>query len=344
LTHKLIIWYHENKRNLPWRNTKDPYSIWVSEIILQQTQIKTGIDYYNRFIAKFPNIESLSNASELDVLNMWQGLGYYNRALNMLIAAQTVMKKYHGIFPVKYDDLIQLKGIGQYTASAISSICANENKAVVDGNVYRFLSRFYNIATPINTSQGKKEFQKLANKMLPSTNTGTYNQAIMEFGSIHCRKYMPKCNSCPFQIECISFNSGIINIRPVKNKRTVLKTRYLDYFFIRYNGQFIIQQRGSNDIWKKLYELPLIESTQEISEEQLINHNYLKRFQIKHIRHISSIKHKLTHQNLKINFWETWIKKFPLGNNFLKITIDEVPKYPFPKPLKKYFDKEHASI
>ena len=155
---------------------------------------------------------------------------------------------------------------------------------------------------------------------------------------------MPKCNTCPFQIKCLSFNAGVIKLRPVKNKITRIKTRYLNYFFIRYNGQFIIQQRGYNDIWKKLYELPLIESTQEINKDQIINHNYLKKFQIKHIKHISSITHRVTHQNLKINFWETWVQKVPLENNFLKITIDEIPEYPFPKPLKKYFDKEHVSI
>ena len=344
MTNKLIGWYIKNKRDLPWRNTKDPYSIWVSEIILQQTQIKTGVNYYNLFLAKFPNIKALSNASELEVLNIWQGLGYYNRALNMLIAAQTVMKKYHGIFPVKYDDLILLKGIGEYTASAISSICTNENKAVLDGNVYRFLSRFYNISTPINTTKGKKEFQKLANKILPNINSGTHNQAIMEFGSIHCKKHIPKCHVCPFKVDCLSFNAGIVNLRPVKNKIHRTKTRYLNYFIIRHNDQFIIKQREDKDIWKKLYELPLIESKKEISKAQLIKHHYLKKFQIKEIKLISSVKHKLTHQNLKINFWETCIKKIRLRNNFFKITIDEVPKYPFPKPLKNYFDKEHVSI
>ena len=344
MTNKLIGWYLKNKRDLPWRKTKDPYSIWVSEIILQQTQIKTGINYYNRFLEKFPNIKSLSMAHELEVLNLWEGLGYYNRALNMLIAAQTVMKKHNGIFPVKYDDLILLKGVGEYTASAISSICSNENKAVLDGNVYRFLSRLYNIATPINTLKGKKEFQKLANKILPNINSGTYNQAIMEFGSIHCKKHIPKCHVCPFNAECLSFNSSVVNLRPVKNKVKRIKIRYLNYFIIRHNEQFIIQQRGNKDIWKKLYELPLIESIKEISKVQLIKHHYLKKFQIKQIKLISSVKHKLTHQNLKINFWETWVTKNRLRNNLLKITIDEVPKYPFPKPLKNYFDKEHISI
>ena len=344
MTHKLIIWYHENKRNLPWRNTKDPYSIWVSEIILQQTQIKTGVNYYHRFIEQFPNIESLSTASELDVLNMWQGLGYYNRALNMLIAAQTVMNKYHGVFPDKYDDLILLKGVGEYTASAISSICSNENKAVLDGNVYRFLSRLYNISTPINTTNGKKEFQKLANKILPNINSGTHNQAMMEFGSIHCKKHIPKCQVCPFKLKCLSYSAGIVNLRPVKNKIHRSKTRYLNYFIIRHNDQFIVQKREEKDIWEKLYEFPLIESKKEISKVQLIKHNFLKKLQIKEVQLISSVQHKLTHQNLKINFWETWIKENRLMNNFLKITIDEVPKYPFPKPLKNYFDKEHVSI
>ena len=344
MTTKLISWYYENKRDLPWRHKKNPYHIWVSEIILQQTQIKTGIDYYHRFINKFPNIQSLSSASERDVLHIWQGLGYYNRALNMLITAKTVVQKYNSIFPSKYNDLIQLKGIGEYTASAISSICSNEKKAVVDGNVYRFLSRLYNIKTPINSTQGKKEFQKIANKMLPNKNSGIYNQAIMEFGSIHCKKHTPKCNTCPFQTKCRSFHAGVIKMRPVKHKRAVYKTRYLNYFIIKNKKGFFIQQRGVKDIWKKLYELPLLESRSEMKKEQLIKHDYLNPFQIQKVKHIASIDHKLTHQNLKINFWETWSKKFQIRDNLFTITIEDIPRYPFPKPLKNYFDKEHLSI
>ena len=344
MTDKLLGWYYQNKRDLPWRKTKNPYLIWVSEIILQQTQIKTGLNYYQRFIEKFPTVKSLSIASEIEVLSIWQGLGYYNRALNMLISAKMVMKQYNGIFPIKYNHLIQLKGIGEYTASAISSICANEKKAVVDGNVYRFLSRLYNIDIPINTNQGKKEFQKIADKMLPNKNSGTYNQAIMEFGSMHCRKHRPKCNTCPFQLKCLSFKYGVIELRPVKNRQTITKTRYLNYFLIRNKREFIIQQRSANDIWKKLYELPLIESKNEMTTEQLLKHHYLKNLQITNIKHLSYIKHKLTHQNLEISLWAAWTKKMKFRNNFLKITLDEVPKYPFPKPLKQYFDKAHISI
>ena len=344
MTQELLLWYFKNKRDLPWRKTHDPYRIWVSEIILQQTQIKTGIRYYKIFLKKFPNIKSLANANDIDVLNIWQGLGYYNRALNMLTSAKIVIKYHNGIFPSKYSDLIKLKGVGEYTAAAISSISAGEKKAVLDGNVYRFLSRLYDISIPINTSKGKTTFQNIANKLIPNKESGTYNQAIMEFGSIQCKKYHPKCNTCPLRFKCKAFKLGTINIRPVKNISSIAKTRYFNYLLIQYNDKLLIQQRNNQDIWKKLYEMPLIESTHKLTESQIKKHKYLKFFKFNSIKKRCSVNHKLSHQNLNIIFWDLDSEKIHYNSKFTIINIQDLDKYPFPKPLKKYFDKEHLSI
>lgn len=341
---KLLAWYEKNKRKLPWRKTSEPYKIWVSEIILQQTQIKTGIEYYQYFIKRFPNIQSLANANEVEILQIWQGLGYYNRALNMLVTAKIIITKYNGKFPVKYSDLIKLKGIGNYTAAAISSICANEKKAVVDGNVYRFLSRLYNIKCAINSSEGKKKFQKIANELIPNTNCGTYNQAIMEFGAIHCTKHKPKCLSCPFKKTCQSLKLNTVSLRPIKNKKTKVRTRYLNYLLIKENDHIIIQQRDKQDIWKQLYELPLIELSKTITIQQLKKENYFKTLKVQDTKHLISINHKLSHQKLEINLWEIHVKKIDLKTKMKKIHINNISHYPLPAPLKKYFDQQHLSI
>ena len=339
LTDKIILWYQENKRVLPWRNTKDPYKIWVSEIILQQTQIKTGIKYYVKFLSKYPTIQNLAKAQELELLKIWEGLGYYNRALNMMKAAKQVIMFFDGIFPTKYTDLIQLKGVGEYTASAISSICKNEKRAVLDGNVYRVLSRIYNIKTPINTTKGKMQFQKIANSLLPNENTGIYNQAIMDFGSIHCTKHNPKCIICPTQKICQGFQLNLIKNRPVKKKKITIKNRYFNYLLINNNNLFIVKQRGVNDIWKKLYELPLIESKSIIKSENLKQSKYIKKFDLLKISKLNSIIHKLSHQKLNIQFWNIKVSKNAIFNAEKKINIEEVDKYPFPIPLKNFFNK-----
>ncbi len=340
---KLIGWYTKNKRPLPWRQTSNPYKIWVSEIILQQTQIKTGIKYYEHFIKTFPNVKTLANCSELDILKVWQGLGYYSRALNMLHSAKKIMLNYEGVFPSKYNDLIQLKGIGDYTAAAISSICEDEKQAVVDGNVYRFLSRLYNIKTPINKASGQKLYKNIANKLMPNNNTGTYNQAIMEFGSIHCTKNNPKCQSCIFKKQCVSLKLDTIKLRPVKIKNIKKKTRYLNYLFLTQKNHFLVKQRGDNDIWKKLYELPLIESKKLLKKEQLIANRYFKLLKKFKIKNPSLVNHKLSHQNLKILFWE--IQSDNINNLGLKkISIQDLEKYPFPTPLKNYIDKALRNI
>jgi len=341
LVEKIIRWYKKNQRDLPWRKTNSPYKIWVSEIILQQTRIQTGIRYYHKFIKKFPNINSLALAEEVDVLKVWQGLGYYNRVLNMLYSAKIIVKQHNSNFPTKYDALIKLKGIGPYTAAAISSICKNEQRAVLDGNVYRLISRLYNIKTAINTNKGRREFQSIANNLLPTKNTGLYNQAIMDFGSIQCKKYNPKCSICPLRKECHAAILEIVNERPIKILSRKLKIRYFNYLFIKKNQQFLVQQRGENDIWKKLYELPLIESEEKLNREKIMAHQYFKPFKISNIKNKYTIEHNLSHQKLNISFWDVDAKNINTKKGFEKITLDNVSNYPFSKPLEKYFQTQH---
>ena len=338
MVNQLLKWYQQNKRDLPWRKTCDPYKIWVSEIILQQTQIKTGIKYYNNFIGKFPSVQSLALSNEIGVLKIWEGLGYYSRAINMLYTAKKIVSDYNGIFPSKYDELLQLKGIGQYTASAISSICFNEKKAVVDGNVYRLLSRLYNIQVPINTNSGKKKIQEIADNLIPYKDPGTYNQAIMDFGSIHCKKNNPKCNTCPFNKKCKAAKLNLVALLPFKIKSKRIRSRNFNYLFITDYKYCLIKERTHNDIWEKLYELPLIESDLEIDVQTIEKNKYINQLDIININHQYKISHKLSHQNLNIKFWEVVTKRIISDSEFIKIKINDINKYPFPKPIQNYFN------
>jgi len=341
---KLILnWYKKNKRDLPWRNTKDPYKIWVSEIILQQTQISQGTKYYFNFIEKFPDLKTLSKSTESDVLKIWEGLGYYSRAINMLNNAK-LLKKHNRDFPNNYNELIELKGIGDYTAAAISSICKDEKKAVLDGNVFRVISRVFNISAPINKPSGKKIFQEIIYKLLPTKKIGDYNQGLMDFGSIHCTIKSPKCNDCPVNIVCKSYKLKNIESRPVKIKtQAVKKIRNLNYFIIEFKKNIYIQKRLENDIWKNLYELPLLESKKKITK-QIIEKFLSSNFRITEIVDcvfLKKINHKLSHQNLNIFFWKISTKKIKLQNEgkLLKTRLKSVLNYPFPKPISKYLNE-----
>ncbi|MGE0567222.1 MAG: A/G-specific adenine glycosylase, partial [Bacteroidia bacterium] len=255
----LLTWYEANKRDLPWRNTKDPYKIWISEIILQQTQVAQGLAYYNRIISEFPDVEALAKA-ELDaILKHWQGLGYYSRARNLHAAANQIKQEYKGKFPDNYRELLNLKGVGTYTAAAIASFSYKTPVAVVDGNVYRVLSRIFGIETPIDTLSGKKEFQNMADKLLDIHSPDIYNQAIMEFGALYCKGSNPDCENCIFQKNCFALKFDKVKLLPVKEKKVKVKKRVLNYFIIiDKNKNCIIQKREASDIWKGLYEFPLI--------------------------------------------------------------------------------------
>ena len=247
---ELISWYLINKRDLPWRKTKNPYKIWLSEIILQQTRVQQGLPYYSKFIAAYPTIQALALANEDEVLNLWQGLGYYSRARNMLMTARVINEQYEGCFPTNYNDLLKLKGIGEYTAAAIASFSFKEPVAVVDGNVYRVLSRLFDIDTPIDSGIGKKAFRFLADEVLDKVNPDTFNQAIMEFGALHCTPQKPDCNNCLLNGTCLSRENGTISQRPVKKKKNASKQRFFVYKIFLDENKTLIRKREEKDIWQ----------------------------------------------------------------------------------------------
>ena len=330
---KLIEWYRVNKRNLPWRLTKQPYKIWVSEIILQQTRIEQGEKYYYAFLKKYPNISELAKTNDEELLKVWEGLGYYSRALNMLKASRVVLNNYKGIFPSNYDDLIKLPGIGDYTASAISSICNNEVQPVVDGNVFRFLSRMFKIDLPIDKLKTKTYFKKLGFKLIDVVNPGDFNQAMMDYGSMVCRPKKFQCHKCLFSVNCKAFNSNTVMLYPFKEKRIKIKHRFLNYIFIITNDRkTLIKKRNGNGIWKNLYEFPLIETKKESSVNEII-----KELDFKYLKFISEkkIKHKLTHQQLNISFFTFKVSNFDDDLTDIKA----LSNYPFPRPINKFISE-----
>ena len=330
---KLIEWYRVNKRNLPWRLTKQPYKIWVSEIILQQTRIEQGEKYYYAFLEKYPNISELAKTNDEELLKVWEGLGYYSRALNMLKASRVVLNNYKGIFPSNYDDLIKLPGIGDYTASAISSICNNEVQPVVDGNVFRFLSRMFKIDLPIDKLKTKSYFKKLGFKLIDVVNPGDFNQAMMDYGSMVCRPKKFQCHKCLFSSNCKAFNSNTVMLYPFKEKRIKTKHRFLNYIFIITNDRkTLIKKRNGNGIWKNLYEFPLIETKKESSVNEII-----KELDFKYLKFISEkkIKHKLTHQQLNISFFTFKVSNFDDDLTDIKA----LSNYPFPRPINKFISE-----
>ncbi|MBQ4913100.1 A/G-specific adenine glycosylase [Maribacter sp. MMG018] len=309
---KILAWYRQNKRELPWRNTIDPYNIWLSEIMLQQTRVAQGIPYYNKFIDVFPTVYDLSNAKEEQVLKLWQGLGYYSRARNLHAAAKMVVEEYNGVFPRSYKELLTLKGVGDYTASAIASICYNAPHAVVDGNVYRVLSRYFGVETPINSTSGMKYFKELAQELLHATEIRDYNQGIMEFGAIQCTPQSPACSSCPLNDGCIALKEEKVKELPVKIKKTKIRKRYFNYLIPIYkdgeNERYtLLRQRRGKGIWQNLWEFPLLESDREIGLEN-IEEKYKDVLETSRADKItlyndSFIVHKLSHQHLYTKFW-----------------------------------------
>ncbi|WP_298238665.1 A/G-specific adenine glycosylase [uncultured Algibacter sp.] len=331
---KIIInWYSINKRILPWRQTKDPYCIWLSEIILQQTQVKQGLPYYKSFLDRYPSVFYLASADESEVLKLWQGLGYYSRARNLHATAKHIVENLDGKFPDNYKDLLKLKGVGDYTASAIASICFSEETAVVDGNVYRVLSRFFGIDTPINSTKGAKEFKKIAQELIDKKQPANFNQAIMEFGAIKCTPNNPDCITCPFNSKCIAFNKNRISKLPVKIKPTKAKKKYFNFLvFITEDGKTILEKREGKGIWQNLYQFPLVETNKNIGIEGfkdcVKNHDLLR-----HISYSLSlynedvIVHKLSHQHLYTKFW---IVNVPTLHTSNKVSINKIRDFAVP--------------
>jgi len=304
----LVHWYLHNKRDLPWRKTNNPYYIWLSEIILQQTRVDQGMAYYLKFVARFPTVNDLAFASEEQVLKLWQGLGYYSRARNLHFSAKYIVDELQGDFPSNYNELLKLKGVGEYTASAVASNCFNEAAAVVDGNVYRVLSRYFGISTPINIPTGVKEFKKLAQELLDPSISGTHNQAIMEFGARMCKPQNPTCEICPLNTSCLAMANDKIKELPVKENKLKVKKRYFNYLVIQTPLNKTKVTQREKGIWMNLYEFPLIESSQEIDEKELILHEEFDELFKSNSTSVSlfnnkMLVHKLTHQHINTKFW-----------------------------------------
>lgn len=333
LYNKLISWYLKNKRDLPWRNSSNPYHIWLSEIILQQTRVTQGLPYYLKFLEAYPTVQDLANASEDEILKTWQGLGYYSRARNLHATAKKVANELNGKFPNNYTNLIKLKGVGDYTASAIASIAFNQPNAVVDGNVYRVLSRIIGISTPINSTAGRKEFKLLAQQLINKDKPGTANQAIMEFGAQYCVPQNPDCTNCIFNESCYAFQHKKVAQLPVKLKQKPIKKRFFNYMVIlSENNKTLLQQRLSKGIWQKLFEFPLIETQTDVTLSELEKLPQFKNFaKGKTIENITlyndkPIIHKLSHQHLYTKFWIVY-----LNNSLIEsIPISDVNNYAVP--------------
>ena len=328
----LIDWYLRNKRDLPWRNTKDPYYIWLSEIILQQTRVAQGLPYYFKFIETFPSVQELAAAPLEKVLKVWQGLGYYSRARNLHETATFIASELNGRFPDNYKDLIKLKGVGDYTASAIASTCFNESVAAVDGNVYRVLARYFEIDTPINSSKGMKEFRNLSQELLGEEHPWYYNQAIMEFGATHCTPKQPLCNSCPFSQSCLALKNNKVAELPVKIKAGKVKKRYFNYIVFRSpDDHTILEKRSGKGIWEGLYQFPLIETREMLTAAEFSRFDEFTRIKGDDVEEVTlyndlPVIHKLTHQHIYTRFWI--VDKKEVKQNSVKFS--KVKYYPVP--------------
>lgn len=337
----LVDWYKINKRDLPWRETADPYIIWISEVILQQTRVAQGYDYFLRFVHRFPDVKKLAEASEDEVMKYWQGLGYYSRARNLHAAAKSIT----GSFPETYEGVRALKGVGDYTAAAICSFAYNLPYAVVDGNVYRVLSRYLGIDTPIDSTEGKKLFASLADELMDKKHPGLYNQAIMDFGAMQCTPASPDCLFCPLADSCEALSKGLVAKLPVKQHKTQTINRYFNYIYICMGAYTFLNKRSGNDIWKNLFEFPLIETETNVTEEELLAlpafRNLFAGDEVPSVRCVQrNVKHVLSHRIIYANFYEV---KLMEGSNsfssFKKVEMNELEKYAVPKLIHSFMEK-----
>ena len=344
-----------NHRDLPWRKTNDPYLIWISEIILQQTRVDQGLSYFNRFIKKFPTVIELAGADEESVLIEWQGLGYYSRARNLLHTAKVIASQYGGSFPDTYENIISLKGIGDYTASAILSFAFNKPYPVVDGNVLRVLSRMHGITLPVDSTTGKSRIKEIAGTLMPEENHGIFNQAVMEFGALHCKPASPDCETCPFTNSCFAFQYSMVEQLPVIEKKLKQKIRYFNYLVVVFmknkNKHILISKRNNNDIWKNMYDFPLIESDGPLSDDQILSSAlWLKLFQKIHpklMKRTKLYKHILSHQILLSQFNIIAVQdqaSLSGTEGYLAVNIQEIKKYPVPRLIEMFFEEFFLEI
>ncbi|PTX60031.1 A/G-specific DNA-adenine glycosylase [Kordia periserrulae] len=337
---EIIHWYLQNKRDLPWRKTKDPYRIWLSEIMLQQTRVAQGLPYYEKFTAAFPTVYDLAKAEESQVLKLWQGLGYYSRARNLHYTAKDIVENYNGKFPSTYKELLQLKGVGDYTASAIASICFDEVAPVVDGNVYRVLARYFDIDTPINSTEGIKKFKELAFEVIAEDDPANFNQAIMEFGAVQCKPQNPYCIVCPLNNSCEGLKNQRVGMLPVKLKKTKIKHRWFNYLVvIAKETETLLEERTGKGIWQGLYQFPLLETKKAITDihshqEEIKALVQLRNFSITPYNTEAKI-HKLSHQHLHTTFWIVETTE-NLKNGIL---LQEIRKYPVPILIGNFIEE-----
>lgn len=348
-TEQLISWYQTHKRDLPWRYTKDPYLIWLSEIILQQTRVAQGLPYYEKFVLTFPTVKDLAAASGQEVLRLWQGLGYYARARNLHTCAKTIANRYGGEFPDKYEDLIKLKGIGAYTAAAVASFAFNETVPVVDGNVYRVLARVFGIKDDILSGKGQKKFRELAAQLIPEGKGDTYNQAIMEFGALQCTPLAPACLLCPLNSKCYAYQHGKQKELPVKIKKLKIKRRFLHYMVICQNDRILMKQRSGKDIWAGLYDFYLIEgkegkSLEDLAQNTLLAHLFSEGNMSVEVSKL--YKHQLTHQQLFVRFYTINITDPGLAGSLMEeqclndYTVEELNQLPKPILIDNFLREE----
>lgn len=337
----LTEWYAKNKRPLPWRNTTEPYKVWLSEIILQQTRVDQGMSYYLKFVAHYPTVFDLAKASEDDVLKDWQGLGYYSRARNLHFTAKHVATTLNGEFPTTYKELLTLKGVGKYTAAAIASFCFGEAIPAVDGNVYRVLSRLFGIETPIDTTEGAKEFQAIAEECIDRNDPATFNQAVMEFGALQCTPKTPDCMFCPFQEQCVARNNNLIQVLPIKAKKLKQRERFFNYIVAHDDGHIYLNKRLGKGIWQHLHDFPLIETDAATDTPTLLDHPELGALlggnTPKLLAQSVSFKHVLSHQIIQAVFWEFEVKKGKgVLKDFIRIPISEFSRYAVPRLVENY--------
>ena len=343
----LSNWYEIHKRDLPWRDIKDTYKIWISEIILQQTRVNQGHNYYIRFIKRFPDIKSLAEADEQGVLKYWQGLGYYSRARNLHKTAQIILQKYNGSFPTTFKEIISLPGIGEYTASAICSFSYNQPYATVDGNIFRVLSRLFAIDTPIDTTIGKKEFNEIAQQLLDKRNPGLHNQSIMEFGAIYCIPKNPDCINCVLKEFCKAYNLEIAHQLPVKIGKTKVTNRYFNYFFVKQGDYTFLRKRTKKDIWLNLYEFPLLETDKAADLNEILKSEFLvelsgnKNIEIE--GPVTSFRHILSHQVINAVFYTINIMTPENTDleNYQKIRLEDLKRFPVSRLTEMFLEKTH---
>ncbi|OCB77543.1 A/G-specific adenine glycosylase [Flavobacterium piscis] len=341
----LIKWYLQNKRDLPWRKTADPYHIWLSEIMLQQTRVAQGTPYFFAFTQEFPTVFDLANASEEQVLKLWQGLGYYSRARNLHKTSQYVANELNGVFPANFKDLLQLKGVGEYTAAAIASFSYNEAVPVVDGNVFRVLSRYFDVESDISLPATKKEFTELAYELMPKDNPAIFNQAIMEFGALQCVPKSPDCSICVFNESCAALQKKKVSVLPVKSKKLKVTNRFFNYLILEdVLGNTLIQKRTDKGIWHNLYEFPLVETTEIVDFDvvsKAVRNDIFPSYTILSVEECSetTIVHKLSHQHLHIQFWKVKIAEI-IENG---LNASELKTFPFPIVIYNFIEKQEIN-